>query len=196
MFGYAVGPHSWKKYLHPAEVRLWSAERQGTSFRILNNEVKPDAPQAFLGVRACELAAIAAQDRVLLEDKYLDPIYGTRRPGLFLIAVQCTQPAATCFCASMGTGPAGTSAATSCSPNCWPPMGHRFLVEMGSERGAEVLEAVQTRPATDDDLSQAEAGVEAAARQQVRSIDRRMTSRNCFIRVLSILAGTTSPPAV
>ena len=28
-FGYAVGPQSWKKYLHPAEVRLCSAERQG-----------------------------------------------------------------------------------------------------------------------------------------------------------------------
>ena len=28
-FGYAVGPQSWKNYLHPADVRLWSAERQG-----------------------------------------------------------------------------------------------------------------------------------------------------------------------
>ena len=80
-FGYVVGPQSWKKYLHPADVRLWSAERQGGTFRILNNETKPKAPQAFLGVRACELAAIAAQDRVLLGDKYHDPIYGARRSG-------------------------------------------------------------------------------------------------------------------
>ncbi len=29
LFGYVVGPQSWKKYLHPAEVRLCSAERQG-----------------------------------------------------------------------------------------------------------------------------------------------------------------------
>jgi hypothetical protein len=25
LFGYAVGPQSWKNYLHPADVRLWSA---------------------------------------------------------------------------------------------------------------------------------------------------------------------------
>src|SRR5271169_1350454 len=40
LFGYVVGPQSWKKYLHPAEVRLWSAERQGGTFRILNNETR------------------------------------------------------------------------------------------------------------------------------------------------------------
>ena len=28
MFGYTVGPHSWKKFLHPPVVRLWQATRQ------------------------------------------------------------------------------------------------------------------------------------------------------------------------
>ncbi|MGB3653135.1 MAG: hypothetical protein WBA41_18215 [Rivularia sp. (in: cyanobacteria)] len=28
VFGYSVGPHSWKKYLFPPRVRLWSAQRQ------------------------------------------------------------------------------------------------------------------------------------------------------------------------
>ena len=27
VFGYAVGPHSWKKFLFPPNVRLWSARR-------------------------------------------------------------------------------------------------------------------------------------------------------------------------
>src|SRR3954470_7570867 len=27
LFGYAVGPHSWKKFLHPPMLRLWRAER-------------------------------------------------------------------------------------------------------------------------------------------------------------------------
>ena len=31
-FGFAVGPQSWKKYLHPAEVRLCSAERREKTF--------------------------------------------------------------------------------------------------------------------------------------------------------------------
>ncbi len=69
LFGYVVGPQSWKKYLHPAEVRLLTAERSGRTFRILNNEPTPPG-RAFLGVRACELAAIAVQDRVLQGDRY------------------------------------------------------------------------------------------------------------------------------
>jgi hypothetical protein len=171
LFGYAVGPQSWKKHLHPAEVRLWSAERQGGTFRILNNEMKPQAPQAFLGVRACELAAIAVQDRVLLEDKYHDPIYGARREGVFVIAVQCTQSAATCFCKSMGTGPAVANGADLIMTELLGPKGHRFLVRAGSERGAEMLAQLKTTSATQADLREAEAGVEKAASQQVRSID-------------------------
>jgi formate hydrogenlyase subunit 6/NADH:ubiquinone oxidoreductase subunit I len=175
LFGYVVGPQSWKKYLHPAEVRLWSAERQGGTFRILNNEAKPRAPQAFLGVRACELAAIAVQDRVLLEDKYRDPIYGTRRSGAFLIAVECTQSAATCFCRSMGTGPAvgyqAHPAVDLVLTELLGPGGHRFLVRARSQRGAELLAELQTTPATEADLQEAAAGVEKAASQQVRAIE-------------------------
>ena len=29
LFGYPVGPQSWKKYLHPAEVKLFEAEQKG-----------------------------------------------------------------------------------------------------------------------------------------------------------------------
>jgi len=172
LFGYVVGPQSWKKYLHPAEVRLWSAERQGGTFRILNNEIKPRTTQAFLGVRACELAAIAVQDRVLMEDQHRDPIYGARRSGAFLIAVQCTQSAATCFCASMGTGPAVSkeTIADLVLTELLGPGGHRFLVRASSERGAEVLAELKTSPAKDADLREADEGVRKAANQS-RAID-------------------------
>lgn len=171
LFGYAVGPQSWKKYLHPAEVRLWSAERQGGTFRILNNEAKPRQAQAFLGVRACELAAIAVQDRVLLEDKFRDPIYERQGAGKFIIAVQCTQAAATCFCASMGTGPAVRDGFDLVLTELVEAGRHRFVIAVGSDRGGEVLGELETAPATETDLQQVEAGVEAAAKQQVRSID-------------------------
>jgi len=171
LFGYAVGPQSWKKYLHPAEVRLWSAERQGGTFRILNNEAKPKPPHAFLGSRACELAAIAVQDRVLLEDKYRDPIYDQRRQGAFIIAVQCTQAAATCFCASMGTGPQVSAGFDLVLTELLGSKGHRFVVATGSDRGAEILAELEVVPATEKDRQEAGARVEAAAHQQVRSLD-------------------------
>ena len=169
LFGYNVGPQSWKKYLHPAEIKLWSAERQNGAFRILNNETKPK-PRAFVGVRACELAAIKTQDRVLLGDKFRDPIYGQRRDGLFIVAVQCTHAAPTCFCASMGTGPEVKGGFDLCLTELLDGH-HRFLVESGSERGAQVLSELAASPARDSDLRQAEEGIEAAANDQVRKID-------------------------
>src|SRR5437763_11386520 len=34
LFGYAVGPHSWKKFLHPPVIRLWQARREDNGFRM------------------------------------------------------------------------------------------------------------------------------------------------------------------
>lgn len=171
LFGYVVGPQSWKKYTHPPEVRLWAAERQNGAFRILNNEQKHQHPRAFLGARACELAAIAVQDRVLLEDKYRDPIYDRCRRSAFIIAVQCTQAAETCFCASMGTGPQVSNGFDLALTELLDSKGHRFLVAAGSDRGAEILSELKTVPAAEEDREEATTKVEAAARQQVRSID-------------------------
>lgn len=105
-FGYAVGPHSWKKYLFPPSVRLWQAQRTSTGFEVHDRQPLP--PQrAFLGVRSCELHAIAIQDRVFInrDGRFTDPYYAQARERLFLIAVECEHPGGTCFCASLGTGP-------------------------------------------------------------------------------------------
>ena len=171
-FAYGVGPQSWKKFLHPPEVRLWQAERQGGSFRILNNEAKPGKRKAFLGVRACELAAIRIQDRVLLQDRYRDPIYEACRSGAFVIAVQCTQAASTCFCASLGTGPIVSEGADLVLTELQAVGSHRFLVKAGTDRGSEMLGKLRTTDPTEADLHQAQNGLQAAAAAQVRSIDQ------------------------
>ncbi len=164
MFGYTVGPQSWKKYFHPAAVKLWAAERQDTTFRILNNQA-PHGLYALLGVRACELAAIRTQDRVLLGDKYRDAVYGRLRDGAFIIAVNCAQAASTCFCASMGTGPRVEQgydlALTELASG-----EHRFVAEAGSERGTEVLADLESSPLKADDERAAEAAREGARRQE------------------------------
>ena len=152
-------------------MRLWSAARDDGTFRILKNEVKPERSYAFLGARACELAAIAIQDRVLIEDQYPDATYGKHRRGAFIIAVQCTQAAATCFCASMGTGPQVSAGLDLVLTELLGSKGHRFLVATGSDRGAEVLTELESVPATGEDRQEAETRVAAAGREQVRSID-------------------------
>jgi Fe-S-cluster-containing hydrogenase component 2 len=150
---------------------LWSAQRENGTFRILNNETQRPRPYAFLGVRACELAAIKVHDRVLLQDKYVDPTYNGRRTGAFIVAVQCSQAASTCFCASMNTGPAVENGFDLVLTELDAAGNHRFLAKAGSDRGAEVLAELATARASEEDLGQAETAVQTTARQQLRSID-------------------------
>ncbi|MGQ9917446.1 MAG: hypothetical protein ACUVS7_08520, partial [Bryobacteraceae bacterium] len=100
--------HHWtcaeglKAILHLPLVRVLAAERDDGAFRILNNPV-PAEKFAFVGVRPCDLAALAVLDRVLLADRYPDDIYRARRQNAFLVAIHCQQSAPTCFCASLGS---------------------------------------------------------------------------------------------
>jgi formate hydrogenlyase subunit 6/NADH:ubiquinone oxidoreductase subunit I len=170
LFGYVVGPHSWKKYLHPPEIRLFTAERQDGTLRILNN-TPPPPRRAFLGVRACELAAIAVQDRVLQGDRYKDPIYSARREGIFIVAVNCTQAASTCFCTSMKTGPQVERGFDLALTELVRPEKHEFLVEAGSDAGAELLAELESVPASAEICAEAKAAVESAAAQIQRHMD-------------------------
>ncbi len=103
LFGYAVGPHAWKRYLHPAAVVRWRARREKRGF-VAEADQAPPPSYAFVGVRPCELAAIRVQDRVFLGEPFVDPAYRSRREPAFVLAVDCGAPAGTCFCASLGTG--------------------------------------------------------------------------------------------
>jgi len=167
-FGYANGPHSWKQFLFPARVRLWSARRNGDVE--FSDELEAPAPLALLGVRPCELHAIEIQDRVFLGGRYTDRDYESRRTGAFLVAVECSSPAATCFCTSLGTGPGGGEGADLVLTEILED-GHRFLARAGTDAGAAVLEELPSRPATDDDLAAAAAVVEHAAGEIRRRLD-------------------------
>ncbi len=168
LFAYNVGPQSWKKFLHPAQLRFMVAERQGGDFKILDQAER--APRyAFLGVRACELAAIRVLDRVLLGDRFVEPHYKERRDGVLLVVVHCTQAAPTCFCASMGTGPRAQEGFDLALTEL--PEEKGFLVEVGSPRGRELLEAIEHRPATEAECLEAERAIRQAARQINRQMD-------------------------
>src|SRR4051794_18226317 len=104
LFGYAVGPHAWKRFLHPPLLRLWRAEPDADGLQV-TTDAKAEERFAFLAVRSCELHAIAIQDKVFLQGPYVDPHYKARRDGVFIVAVNCGEAGGTCFCTSMNTGP-------------------------------------------------------------------------------------------
>lgn len=160
LFGYVVGPHSWKRYLHPPVQRLWQAQREKSGFRIVPETHLPPK-YAFLGVRSCELHAIAIQDKVFLGGQYTDPIYNSRREDLFLVAVNCGQAGGTCFCVSMNTGPKADSGFDLALTEVLQNARHYFVVEVGTDRGAALLSEVPHRRAADSE-TQAAARISAA----------------------------------
>jgi sulfhydrogenase subunit beta (sulfur reductase) len=179
-FGYAVGPHSWKQFLLPARIRLWRAHRREDGFEV-EEEPPPDAPLALIGVRACELHGIAIQDRVLLGGRYADRDYEARRQDAFVVAVNCFEPAGTCFCVSMGTGPKAEAGYDLALTEILEEP-HRLLVEVGSERGSEILGALPRRAAEAADLEAAGAAVAGAVGKMGRQLDvtdiRDLLARN------------------
>ena len=66
LFAFVTGPQSWKQYLFPPEERLWSTRKKNGRLNIIDETPAPKK-QAFIGVRSCELHAIAIQDKVFLE---------------------------------------------------------------------------------------------------------------------------------
>lgn len=165
-FGYVVGPHSWKRYLFPPRAVVATADKVNGAWSFATPE--PDSKQyAFLGVRACELAAMRIQDRVFLEGAYVDPIYESRRSRALLIAVSCGQAAPTCFCTSMKTGPkckTGFDLALT-------ELEDGFVVEVGSELGESIASRLPLRPAESSEVTEAAASSERAAAQISRHMD-------------------------
>jgi Fe-S-cluster-containing hydrogenase component 2 len=83
----------------------------------------------------------------------------------------------------MGTGPRARTGFDLALTELLEREGHRFLVEVGSERGAEVLADVPHAPATAEETAAAEAATAAAARRQERSLDQACLPevlRRCF----------------
>ncbi|MEV5607563.1 4Fe-4S dicluster domain-containing protein [Streptomyces sp. NPDC052225] len=171
-FAHTAGPQSWKTFLHPQRERLWQTDRapDGT---LTVTEDRPEQPAyAFLGVRPCDLRAIAIQDRVLAGGRFADDGYARRRGGAFLVAVECTEPGATCFCVSMGGGPAadaGYDLALTELPQL-PESGHRFVARAGSADGERILARLPHTPSDPDTQHTARAAVDAARDRMGRAM--------------------------
>jgi sulfhydrogenase subunit beta (sulfur reductase) len=175
LFGYVVGPHSWKRYLYQPRVRLFSATRSGKDFTVVtgsDERVRTAPKYAFLGVRPCEIAAIAIQDKVFMEGDYVDPGYAALRKAALVVAVNCVQPGGTCFCTSMETGPRASSGYDLALTEVIGSGAHYFIVDVGSPRGEEVLGAVTHRDASKQELAVVDDILAEAAEKMGRTLVR------------------------
>ena len=172
-FGYNLGPHSWKQFLFPPRERLFSAEKKEGDVSISLEVDPPIQKMAFIGVHPCELQAMIVQDKVFEHPIATYEQYKARREQLFILAVNCTQCVHTCFCASMGTGPAVQEryAYDLAFTEVIDEQGHYFVVDSGSERGRGYCKLLDARPASREESERATALVDKNKEQMARHVD-------------------------
>jgi ferredoxin len=168
VFAWAVGPGSWKAEFFPPAQELWRATLDG-AVTFTEPGHQPE-PMAIIGARPCELAALDVLDRVLRSGDAPDPRYAARREGAFIVTAECGVPAATCFCTSMGTGPGADTGFDLALSELGDGDAPRYVVRVGTERGAEVLAHLPTVDATAADLEARHRMLETAAGAMTREL--------------------------
>jgi ferredoxin len=166
-FGWVPGADSWKQYFYPPSSEVFRATLTEHGWTLASPR-PPERPLALVGARACELRALDVLDRVFLDAEHPDPRYAARRRDLFVLAVDCAEPGGTCACVSAGGGPraeAGFDVRLSELAS-----GGRFVAVAGSDRGAELLDAVGAVPATGADVAAADRRAVEAARHMGRAL--------------------------
>lgn len=181
LFHFNLGPHSPKQFLFPSTSILPDAEKAHAD-PTAGSACEPHLvqPMAILGLRACELAAIAIQDRVLMSPPFVDSKYALRRKSLFIIAVQCTTAASTCFCPSMNTGPELPEpkpnsntydlALTELVPSSHSQFTHGFLIQAGSRRGQVILDQIPSDEPSREILETKKKTIEAVHKKIQRAM--------------------------
>ena len=107
-FAWANGPQALKPLTFAPRETLWRVKRNQEEKLNFVETLPEGLALAVIGVRSCDLAALYLQDQHFCYQQYPDAYYNKRRRALFLIAVDCSHPADTCFCHSTGDGPAVT----------------------------------------------------------------------------------------
>lgn len=170
-FGYNLGQHSWKQFLFPPKEKLMTARKQTNGLTIME-EAKPSIEKmAFIGARACEIKAIAIQDKVFMHDRGVYSQYQQRRENLFILAVNCTRSVNTCFCPSMDAGPHVRDGHDLALTEVINEKEHYFLVAIGSPKGEALCEQLGLKDANEAQCDLAYSLVEKNKEKMVRHVD-------------------------
>ena len=163
-FDFTGSPHSYKRWRIPPYDVLFEAKKDDGRLRIVDRSVDA-TPTALIGIRACDLSALHQHDQILGTDER----YAARRQRNFIVSVGCTRAGETCFCASMGTGPAPDGYDLNLTE-----LDGRFIATAGSSAGEATLKALDLPVATAEDLAEERAGIAEAERTMGRTLDTRV----------------------
>lgn len=177
-FAWANGPQALKPLTFAPQEDLWVSQLQADGSLKFSAAPAQAEPIAVIGVRACDLAALALQEQHFLQG-IPDPGFQQRRRQMLLIAVHCTHPADTCFCAHTGDGPAAQGG----FDLALHETDRGYFVTAGTAAGEQLLTRLPLEAGDAQSFAAAEAEVRAAARRQVRRLPAGDLETRLFARL-------------
>lgn len=175
VFGFANAVSSPKRFLYPPREVVVSAIRGPGGDLRFGEPATSRSPLALVGVRSCELNAIAILDRVLIGGDHRDERYGERRRSAFVVAVECEHPGGTCFCSTMSAGPSidpeDPVAASVVDLILTEIPGQRFVVRQVSDEGHDMVSGLSVATAGDESLALARELVDGARNTMASRLD-------------------------
>ncbi|MFC1568162.1 4Fe-4S dicluster domain-containing protein [Candidatus Margulisiibacteriota bacterium] len=90
----------------------------------------------LIGLRSCDLEALAIQDKVFGEGDFQDQFYLANRENVTIISADCTDAGETCFCPAVNVKAYPTK---SFDLNL-TPLSNGYVVEAGSDKGRKLID--------------------------------------------------------
>jgi ferredoxin len=141
--GYETTEYSPKTYFLPFTENLSTFEfekedwKQDIKYRI--------QPRAIVGMHACDINGLVKLDKVFLKDRYPSPYYLSRRQNTVVIGID-HEPGEKCFCRSIGADTVDRGFDLFLTD-----LGDRYFVAIGSDRGWNLVQKVESKPIVEAD---------------------------------------------
>jgi len=172
-FAWSNGPSSIKPFLFKQQEVLWRVKKDENG-RLCFQPQTETVAQALIGVRPCDIAAMGVQDKVFLEDDYVDVRYQSRRSSLFTVVVNCRYSSANCFCVAAGYGPKAEHG----YDVAMTELDEGFVVNAGSDNGLDLLQRLKLAKASQTQIDLSVDGILQAKKAQKREIPSPQHLRN------------------
>ena len=93
----------------------------------------------IVGAKACDLRALNLLDKALINEDFIDPAYKSWRDNTYIISADCEEIGPTCHCTLMD----GKPYAEDFFDINLASYGQRYLMEIATEQGEELLELIK-----------------------------------------------------
>lgn len=156
-----------KKMFFPQSEAILHYEKREAGFRVESTQGL-DKKRILLGMRPCDVQAMALLDHVFDGDVYRDPYYLDKREKSVIIAIGCNQPATTCFCSSMESGPFSRTGADIFLTD----IGETYVIDVLTPKGRQIMEGTLLADASPDDMEKAKEIASRAEKNVISSVER------------------------